>query len=118
MAVMEAARAEAQKRRREARSGQPELFASNAMHRSGYYDALRERYLEKVKTAALQMLQTHRRIPYDDLWETALNVPLVWESDLKAWLREWKGLVRIEGMAPRQRTPRRGAGNRVVWLGD
>jgi hypothetical protein len=88
------------------------------MHRSGYYDALRERYLEKVKTAALQMLQTHRRIPYDDLWETALNVPLVWESDLKAWLREWKGLVRIEGMAPRQRTPRRGAGNRVVWLGD
>jgi hypothetical protein len=64
------------------------------------------------------MLRARQSVLYDELWEAAVTFPLVWESDLKEWLREWKDRVRIEGMKPRQQSPRRGAGNRVVWLRD
>jgi len=117
MAVQEAARAEAQQRRRVARSGELELFDSKELHDSSYYEALRDRYLTKARGLVLRALEANRRLLYDDAWALALSEPLSWESDLKGWIEEWKHAGRLEmvGMQPRRRVPRRGEENFLVW---
>jgi len=51
MMAMEKARAEAQQRRREHRTGQSELFESEVLHRSTHYESLRTRYLTRTEQA-------------------------------------------------------------------
>lgn len=116
MSVMEQERAEAQKRRRVRSSGQNELFEAKVLHRSSHYESLRERYLGRARVLVMDLIKIRKTVLYDDVWELALTVPLVWESDLKQWLRDWRGDVRTEGMQPGQRVPKRDVGNRLVWL--
>lgn len=117
MAVQEAARAEAQQRQRVARKGQAELFGSKELHDSSHYESLRDRYLAKTRGLVLRALESKRRLLYDDAWTLALSEPLSWESDLKEWIEKWKqaGRLEIVGMQTRQRVPRRGDGNFLVW---
>lgn len=117
MELQEAARAEAQQRRRVARSGQCELLASEALHDSSHYESLRDRYLAKTRDLVLRALESKRRLPYDDAWTLALSEPMSWESDLKRWIKEWKqaGQIEIVGLQPHQRVPRRGEDNILVW---
>jgi three-Cys-motif partner protein len=116
MSVMEQERAEAQKRKRVRTSGQSELFEAKVLHRSSYYESLRERYLERAKKLVMELLKSRKTVRYDDAWELAVTLPLVWESDLKHWLHDWSAHIRIEGMEPLQRVPQREAGNRLVWV--
>jgi three-Cys-motif partner protein len=117
MEVQEAARADAQQRRRVARLGQRELFGSKEVHDFSHYDALRDRYLTKTRGKVLDALRSNRRLAYDKAWIVALSEPMTWESDLKEWIEEWKreGRLEIQGMQPRQRVPRRGEDNYLVW---
>jgi len=117
MAVQEAARAEAQQRKRVARKGQCELFGSKDLHDSTHYESLRDRYLVKTRGLVLRALEAKRRLPYDEAWTLALSEPMSWESDLKEWIEEWKqqGRVEITGMQPRQRVPHRNEGNYLIW---
>jgi three-Cys-motif partner protein len=117
MEVQETARAEAQQRKRIARQGQSELFGSKELHDSSYYESLRERYLVKVRGLVLQALESNHRLLYDDAWGLAMSEPMLWESDLKLWIEEWKeaGRLEIAGMQPRQRVPHRGEDNYLVW---
>ncbi len=117
MQVMESARAKAQQRKREETTRQADLFDSEVMRDSSYYESLRERYLARSKKIALDMLREGRRIRYDDLWSAALSEPLTWESDLKGWVRYWQGagLLYLEGMKPKQRVPRRDEENFLIW---
>lgn len=117
MEVQEAARAKAHQRRRETRTGQFELLASNELHDPSHYNALRERYLGKTRNVVEQRLQARGRLLYEDLWELALSQPMIWESDLKEWIREWQQQDRLEltGLQPRQRVPRLKARNYLVW---
>ncbi|GEM_PF-3928594 len=77
----------------------------------------RERYLVRAKEAVLALLRGKRRVAYDQAWKSASTQPLVWESDLKDWIREWKkaGRLSFEGMGPRQQVPHRGEGHSLVW---
>lgn len=117
MKVQEAARAEAQQRRRVARSGELELFGSKELHDSSHYESLRNRYLAKSRGLVLRTLESKRRMLYDQAWTLALSEPMSWESVLKEWIEEWKQAGRLEiiGMQPRQRVPRRGEENYLVW---
>jgi hypothetical protein len=65
----------------------------------------------------LQALNSKRRLLYDEAWKLAFSEPMVWESDLKQWIEEWKGEGRLEvvGMQPRQRVPHRSEENYLVW---
>ena len=121
MRDMESARAQAQQSRRQQKSGgQQELFSAEELHDSTYFDEIRERYLDQAMSGVQRELETGRRIRYDDLWATALSFPLVWESDLKAWIAAWasSNQLTIEGMKPRQRVPRRNANNLLSWTGS
>ena len=116
MKVQEAARAEAQDRRRREAHG-PSLFAAEEMHSSTHYDQLRERYIARSRSVAQSLLEEKKRVLYDDLWDVALAQPMTWESDLKAWILGWtkEGRLKSEGWLPRQRVPHRDKENLLVW---
>lgn len=117
MGVMEKARGEAQKRAREDRTGQGELFNGEVLHDSGYYNSLRHRYLAKSKSTILRFLKEKRRVLYDDVWSLALTMPLTWESDLKSWITTWTfdRMLQVIGMKPGQKVPRRGQNIVLLW---
>ena len=117
MEVQETARADAHKRKREARTGQLDLLGSKELHDSSHYESLRERYLAKARGLVLHALESKHRLLYDDAWTLALSEPMSWESDLKQWIEEWKeeGRLEVVGMQPRQRVPHRSEENYLVW---
>jgi three-Cys-motif partner protein len=116
MAVQETARAEAEQRRRETRTGQLDLLASGELHDASHYNSLRARYLAKSRGAVQRALQAKRRLLYDDAWMLALCEPMVWESDLKEWIEEWvrAGQLEVGGMRDRQRVPHRDEQNYLI----
>lgn len=117
MAVQEVARAEAQHRRRETKTGQPSFLSSQELHDPSYYNSLRDRYLEKSQNLLRQTLQAQGRVPYDDAWVLALSQPMTWESDLKEWIHEWQkeGRLGLAGVKARQRVPHLGESNYLEW---
>ncbi len=119
MKVMEEARAEAQQRRREARKRQGELFAAPVLHRAAHYENLKDRYTAAARDKLVAVLRQRGRISYDEAWETVLSDPLVWESDLKTWIKEWQdaGHVELQGLVPRERVPKLGQRHLLVWKG-
>ena len=119
MQEMERLRASAQKRKREERTGQGELFlATESAIESPYYHQLRDRYLGQAKQRILNLLKGRKSISYDVAWTLALESPLVWESDLKGWIKDWQstGELRIDGLG-RARVPSRDKSHFLIWLG-
>ncbi|MNS16917.1 hypothetical protein D3C72_485800 [compost metagenome] len=116
MSEMEAARAEAQQRKRES-CGQLELFGSQEMHNAAHYDTLRERYLNTSKQRLRERLMRDRRVSYDIAYVDTLKEPLIWESDLKEWVQEWRtaGCLDVLGLAEGKRVPSVEQGHTLVW---
>jgi three-Cys-motif partner protein len=117
--VMALARADAQQRHRIDRTQQPELFTVE-QHGAGddqYLLSLRNRYLQRAHQLVEQQLILHRRrpVPYEEAWKIACRFPLVWETDLRKWIREWRGNINVLGMKPNQKVPKCQAGNALVW---
>jgi three-Cys-motif partner protein len=119
MELMEKARAVAEQRMDES-DGQLSLFDPKGAPPSPYYDELRRRYLSSTFTELERQLRQSRRVLYDDLWAGALKRPLVWESDLKAWIAEYrkKGFVEISGLKGKARVPNRESSHFIVWTKD
>jgi hypothetical protein len=108
MSEMEKARDEAQKRKREERTGQTEfrLFSGTVTQDpSEHFRSLRKRYMSRAREAVLALLQTKNQLAYDEAWSSAMTFPLTWESDLKYWIRDWElvGQMKITGMKKMQR---------------
>lgn len=116
MKVMEEARAEAQQRKRESK-GQGELFAAPVLHHGAYYESLKDRYTAIARTALLELLGSRKRVPYDTAWETVLPQPLVWETDLKDWIKDWqkKGVLDVEGLGEHDRVPKLEKRHFLIW---
>ena len=115
MAVQEAARAEADKRRRRQSTGMASLFDSQSMHRQTPYEELREHYVQKSRQSVRALLESRRRAAYDEVWDVAMRQPMTWESDLKDWLKAWldEGRISFDGWKPRQRVPQ--SGTFITW---
>lgn len=118
MAVMENARAEAHQRKRQRKSGQKELFGSDALHNPSHYESLRDRYSSRARNRVFQLLESQGRLSYDIAWDVALSEPLVWESDLRDWIRQSKDACEliVEGLKSKERTPKREHGHFLVSL--
>ncbi|MDO8434954.1 MAG: three-Cys-motif partner protein TcmP [Candidatus Binatus sp.] len=116
MQAMESARAAARQRRRIDRSANRELFSAGVMNDSDYYDSLRQRFIEIGLAKVEAELAEKGRVPHDILWQITTSVPMVWESDLKDWIRDWisAGKVRLQGLVGRQRVPQRGKNVLVI----
>jgi three-Cys-motif partner protein len=118
MKVMEESRAEAKQRRRVSKTQQPELFTAQEMAHSRPIDKLRRRNLAEAEPFLLDELKKRGRLSYEQAWDMALSLPLVWESDLKLWINNWeeRGMIKIEGLKPGQRVPRLKANNMLVAI--
>ncbi|MCL4202839.1 MAG: three-Cys-motif partner protein TcmP [Pirellulaceae bacterium] len=116
MADMEQARAKAQQRKREEKGGRY-LFSAEEMHDPVHFQELRDRYLGMARKALESRLRNQIRVPYEQAWAIALFYPMVWEGDVKQWIREWteQGSVSLEGLGPRQRVPQRDQHHCLVW---
>jgi len=116
MEVGEKARAAADERKK-AQSGQISFLDPEDMPESAYYNTLRERYTGKAKDRVVTLLQSDRRVLYREAWIAALAEPLVWEDDLRTWIKEWvaQGRVVIEGLAAKERVPKHDKNHTLVW---
>lgn len=117
MKTMLQVRTAAQARREQERTGQVSLpFGNLGPPASPYFDELRERYLNLGRNKVLELLESRKRLLYDEAWAVALSRPLVWESDLKAWIQTWQkdGLIVVEGLQGKEKVPRCGKGHTLV----
>jgi three-Cys-motif partner protein len=113
MKLMEPARAQAKLRKFEERTGQSEMFGGNETLGSKFYVHLRGRYLRLSRSKAFEILSTRKPVLYDTLWKAALANPLVFESDLKGWLRS-DPKISFSNLG-NERAPKAGRGHFVKW---
>jgi three-Cys-motif partner protein len=108
VAQQELVRERAQRERREERSGQGELFfeANTPSKRLEEDRHLQLRKAEALLAAILKSGSSR----FEDLQPRILELPLVWTSDLTTMLLEGcrSGHLAIEGLRPRERTPKPG----------
>ncbi len=79
---------------------------------------LRERYIAAALNRIEEVRADRKQVPYEDIWDTALAFPLVWESDVKEWVAEWKrtGRINLIGLASNQRVPQWEEGHVIEFL--
>jgi three-Cys-motif partner protein len=108
----ERVRFDAKQASRVEKTGQTELFGSNDMEVLGppSFDQERRRNLEIARQQLMKLLDSKRRVPFADAQAAMLELPMVWESDVKdlvAMLKA-KGVLDVQGLKPRERTPKSG----------
>jgi hypothetical protein len=71
---------------------------------------LRTRYLKAAEQRLREVCAGRSRVSFDEIWDTALAFPLVWDSDVKDWVKERvrRGELRVLNLGPRQRVPQWG----------
>jgi three-Cys-motif partner protein len=92
-------RADVQKRQRQERSGNFELFDSPVLYREQKYQQLATDNRGRAQRQVLHILNTRGEVLYDDCWAEALEYSAVYEPDLRAWIGAWEkdGTVRVQG---------------------
>ena len=116
MREMNLARAEVSQRKREEKTRQKDLFDATTLQPTGHYDELREFFTKKARAEVWKLLFSRCEVLYDALWERAMQFPIVWDSDLKDWLAEWKkaGKIELPDLEQRERVPKLRFGHRIV----
>jgi hypothetical protein len=79
---------------------------------------LRQCYLKAARNRIEDVRARRVEMPFDEIWDTALGFPLVWDSDVKLWIKEWKsaGKIEVMNLKPRQRVPQWGQGHVVRFI--
>lgn len=93
------------------KSGQQELFTSDTSQTGPRtYEGERQKNLEIGYKKVQALLDTYRSVSYESLIGAALEIPLFWESDLKAWLKNLRerGEIEIPQLQGRANTPKQG----------
>jgi hypothetical protein len=95
---------------REARTGQTELFKTDEV--AGVLASFEsERRVQRdLAVERLRALLRERRVPYEVALATLLEVPLVWEVDVKRMILDLRdaGELAVVGLNPPERTPKKG----------
>ncbi|HEX3600715.1 MAG TPA: three-Cys-motif partner protein TcmP, partial [Lacipirellulaceae bacterium] len=119
MKSQELQRAHVEARRRQ-KGGQRSFLNPDEMPESRFYESLRLRYANQARASVISTINRDHQTPYDRLWLCALSYPMVWESDLRSWLKEWRdqGLIEWHGLAPRGRELMRGKDHSVALTAD
>ena len=113
MSVMETARATAQSLKRERTTGQMEVAMPGRRGSVGECTRCFASVTSEVQGRSPEFLRSPQSLIRRRL-ELTLSFPLVWESDLKDWVRDWPRRARHRGRA-RGNMPRLNANNFLVW---
>jgi len=113
MIQQKSVRAAAKQTKRTTKTLQREMFAAEEMD-SNYLATLSRRYTTLAQAAVrARLAATERDVSYESLIDAALAFPMSSETDLKAWIREWKAAGSVEAVGPRSgdRTPKLNGGH-------
>ena len=85
---------------------------------SAYFDELREGYIQKAKEKLLTALNADGQMDYDVAWSITLRFPLVWGTDLKEWIDDWrkKGNLELRGPKSNERVLKLGQQVGLQWI--
>ncbi len=115
----ERVRAAAREAEQVRKTGQGSLFAEEAGEEPSLRAVkLRERYLAAALKRIDEVRAGRKQVAYDEVWDAALALPLVWDSDVKDWVADWqkKGRICIRGLQPKQRVPQWEEGHTIEFL--
>lgn len=112
-------RADVQKRQRQERSGNFELFTPDVLYRESKYLRLSADNRERAQCRVHDLLQTAGELPYDDCWAESLQYSAVYEADLRSWISEWEkdGTVLVKGRKSPNELLKRGCGHIIRYRG-
>jgi len=98
----------AKRQEREDRTRQPELNLE-PVSQEREFEKDRAKQIQRAEEQIFTFLRGHT-LDYIELAPQVLQLPLVWESDLKKLLLRMRdgGKIRIDGLGPRDRTPKPG----------
>lgn len=115
-----ALRGTARQRKRIAATQQQEFFPSTDVEQDVDLLHLREHYHSHARDELIATLQTRGAVSFDELELAAMQHDLVRSRDARDWLDVLKGqgLVRYEGLKPKERVLKPDAEHRVVWIGQ
>ena len=116
--VQEHVRADAKIVGRVQRTGMEDLFAGGGVQTGPRtYEAERRNNIKRGYARGRDALSVSGSLLYEALLGEVLEIPLVWESDVKEWLREMRrsGEIEVQGLTGRATTPK--VGHRIVWKG-
>jgi three-Cys-motif partner protein len=115
MKEMNLIRAEVDQRKREQKTQQTELFDPTTVAGWGHYSELREFFVNKARAEVWDQIRSKKDVVYDRLWANAMRFPVVWDSDLKDWLSQWRkeGRIEVANLKPPERVPKLGANHRI-----
>lgn len=111
VAEQERVRLGAQKAHRFERSGQHEFFfTEETQSGTARYEVHRAQNLGRAAREMEDRLRKSGDIQYDKLLPLLLQIPLVWESDVKDLIKRGQadGTLSVVGLAPDERTPKLG----------
>lgn len=105
------AKSKASYERRKLKTGMDDFFGSNEQDVD--LSSLEHERIQRLNEGRKEfelLLKTNTRIKYEDLVGKVSERPLVWKSDIDEWIKNKKGAeeVLIEGMGPREKTPKPG----------
>ena len=83
------------------------LFEDEFREKPKFLDCLRLSSLKKAEEVILGLIKSKRRLCYIEIWNEAMKIPLIWESDVKDWIENWheEGIILIHDLRPRARRP-------------
>ena len=112
----ERVRYDAKQTHRIEKSGQQELFNSDVMPGPLSFQEERRVQLLETRTALREMLRDKFRVTYDEALAQLLEIPLVWESDVKGIITDLvrNGDMEVDGLKARERTVKWGKGHVLV----
>jgi three-Cys-motif partner protein len=117
MKLQRRVRAEVRERARTERAGfVGSLFDATDVD-SDHSSTLLARYHEHAQVRVRRLLEKRKMISYDEAVLTALQSPMTAEADLRRWITNWgsSGHLKVEGLASRERTPKRKSNHRLRW---
>lgn len=105
-------------RKRQTDKIQGDLFGPIDVIAPKHYETLRARYSRMARELVTSLLTGKKTISYDVAWRAALSFPLVWESDLKEWIKAWRreGSVIVNGLGPREQVPKLDHGHTLTFV--
>ena len=114
-------RADVQKRQRQEKTGNLELFEPTVLYHESKYQQLAEDNRRRARDSVRKLLQAKREVPARELLGAeALQFSAVYESDLRSWIQEWErdALVTVKGRKFKNEVLKISARHTLTYQGD
>jgi len=114
VAVQERVRFDAKLEGQLLRSGYPDMFGAPEETQSAQsFAAAQSKQRNEARRLINQELAKQGAVPFDSVYAALLEMPLMWDSAISEVIKDMRshGELEVEGLAPRERTPKKNRGH-------